>query len=1220
MNCRWIWILALLVWSSAALSDEIDDCNTSSDYARVIKGCTSLISGGNLNRRNAIRAFKKRASAYSETGNFDSAISDYTMALEFDPKAELTYAFRGEMYGKKADFEAAIRDLTKSLELKANSIAYVDRARIYEKMGDHARAITDYTKAIEFDAGSPSSSLYTSRAEAFMASGDYESAVGDCTKAIEADAADVELTNRNSTTADLFICRARALLGAGRFSEALHDSEYSLTLWPGVPAALTTRGRVLEALGRRDEAIADFQRALTNAPDYDEAKTVLAKLGVAARLPDEMQVLLKHVIDLDHDYKRDEAILAGKDYARAVERQKGTAGPEYAFALDLLFDLYAANDQLDEAEQAARQALAIRESAAVVDRLEIAKNLTNLAAILDRAQKYNEAEPNARKALEIREQALKPDHPRIAESLNNVAVLLFRQGQLAQSEALECRALQIIERDPDALGKPGERLLSVLNSLAAILEGEHRRADADAINRRALGVAEPLEERQQKQIADGTPPPSVEASMLGKNSYLFGGGRNWAQLLVSARGYVHDRRDQASDRDHIALPQNDSVFSPALRARVQALFRMGANESNNLAEGFLIAQRMLLNDAARAISKLATRFGTGNGALANLIREQQDRLDRRTDAFKLLHENYELGQISRIDEPEDALRQVIAEQDKALDETETKLKEQFPEFIALAHPEPLAISDVQAQLREGEALVMFKDFEAWANIIPEETFIWVVTKTDSRWVRSALGTKALTQNVASLRCGLDDANWVDASRWPTVTEDDKAARSAQIAQREQCKQLTGKDTSQWLPFDLVKAHELYSALFDEISDLVKDKQLLLVPSGPLTRLPFQVLVTEKPAAAIPTRAEEYAKASWLIREHSITVLPSVSSLKALRRDARPSTATIPFIGFGNPLLLGSANNDKRAFAKQACPKKPQASPIKVAGLAVPQRHVSLIRGGLGDVTVLREQPPLPETADELCTIASEIGGSDRDIHLGAEATESEVKTLSADGTLANARVVQFATHGLLANETSRVANALDEPALLLTPPATPTKDDDGLLTVSEVSQLKLDADWVILSACNTAGGGDDKNSEALSGLARAFFYSGARALLVSHWYVDSRASVQLTTRTFAELEKSPEIGRAEALRRAMLAAMQDVSRPKSWMPAAHPAVWAPFVLVGEGGASQAISDSAAATNVQASPAVAGDTGSIGSQDGRPATKTVRKRPKQPGTWDWLGNF
>ena len=116
-------------------------------------------------------------------------------------------------------------------------------------------------------------------------------------------------------------------------------------------------------------------------------------------------------------------------------------------------------------------------------------------------------------------------------------------------------------------------------------------------------------------------------------------------------------------------------------------------------------------------------------------------MDRRSKASELLHDNYEFGQVSRIEEPEETLRQSIAEEDKALDAIEAKLKQQFPEFIALAHPEPLTIVDVQAQLQEDEALVLFKDFEAWANIIPEEAFIWVVTKTDSRWVRSALGTE-----------------------------------------------------------------------------------------------------------------------------------------------------------------------------------------------------------------------------------------------------------------------------------------------------------------------------------------------------------------------------------------------------------------------------------------------------------------------------------------------
>ena len=97
-------------------------------------------------------------------------------------------------------------------------------------------------------------------------------------------------------------------------------------------------------------------------------------------------------------------------------------------------------------------------------------------------------------------------------------------------------------------------------------------------------------------------------------------------------------------------------------------------------------------------------------------------------------------------------------------------------------------------------------------------------------------------------------------------------------------------------------------------------------------------------------------------------------------------------------------------------------------------------------------------------------------------------------------MLHFATHGLLPHETASIAAGLAEAALLLTPPDAASDEDDGLLTASEVTLLKLNADWVIMSACNTGGG--DKSGEALSGLARAFFYAGARALLASHWYVD----------------------------------------------------------------------------------------------------------------------
>jgi CHAT domain-containing protein len=174
-----------------------------------------------------------------------------------------------------------------------------------------------------------------------------------------------------------------------------------------------------------------------------------------------------------------------------------------------------------------------------------------------------------------------------------------------------------------------------------------------------------------------------------------------------------------------------------------------------------------------------------------------------------------------------------------------------------------------------------------------------------------------------------------------------------------------------------------------------------------------------------------------------------------------------------------------------------------------------------------------------------------------QTTETSVKQTKLD----QYRIVYFATHALVSGETAKAAKGLAEPALVLSLPVTATAFDDGLLTSSEVAQLKLNADWVVLSACNTAAG-DRPGAEALSGLARAFFYAGARALLVSHWPVESEPAVKLMTTTFATIAENPKLGMAEALRRSMLSLMDDRTNPE-W---ANPTSWGPFVLVGEGGA------------------------------------------------------
>ncbi len=162
--------------------------------------------------------------------------------------------------------------------------------------------------------------------------------------------------------------------------------------------------------------------------------------------------------------------------------------------------------------------------------------------------------------------------------------------------------------------------------------------------------------------------------------------------------------------------------------------------------------------------------------------------------------------------------------------------------------------------------------------------------------------------------------------------------------------------------------------------------------------------------------------------------------------------------------------------------------------------------------------------------------------------------MSGRGELAQYRIVHFATHGAMAGDL----RSSEEPGLVLTPPQQASEEDDGYLSASEIAALKLDADWVILSACNTAAA-RAADAEALSGLARAFIYAQARALLVSHWAVYSDATVKLIPTAIHEMARDKIVGRAEALRRAMLALIDrgDISE-------AHPAYWAPFIVVGEG--------------------------------------------------------
>ena len=510
-------------------------------------------------------------------------------------------------------------------------------------------------------------------------------------------------------------------------------------------------------------------------------------------------------------------------------------------------------------------------------------------------------------------------------------------------------------------------------------------------------------------------------------------------------------------------------------------------------EAFEAAQWAYLSSAGKALRQLGLRAAGGSPELGDLIRQRQDLLELLAgkeaqargagDAALVLLR----GEI-------DSLRAEIA----ALD---ARLAAEFPGYGELAEPQPLAIADVQALLRDDEALLFFLPGSA-------NTHIWAIGRDDVAWYRAPLWTDWLGEEIANLRKDLDPNG---ASRGAiTLVE--------------------GMDRPRIAAFDRTNAFFLYTQLIEPVERVLAGKShVFVVADGPLGSLPLSVLVSERPKGA-DTDPAAMRDSAWLARRFAFTTLPSVDSLSVVRGTPPAETqgAREPFRGFGAPVIGIGAGEAMLASAPAE----------------------SFFRGALADVASVRALPALPQTGPELTRLAAALGAPQEAVLLGAHATEQAVK--GAD--LSHASVLAFATHGLLSGDLPGLA----EPALVLTPPDIATQEDDGLLTASEVAALKLSADWVILSACNTAGGDGRPDAEGLSGLARAFLYAGARAILVSHWPVRDDAAARLTTGAIAAMGK--DVGRSEALRRAMLALMQDESDPSL----AHPSAWAPFVVVGAG--------------------------------------------------------
>ena len=777
-----------------------------------------------------------------------------------------------------------------------------------------------------------------------------------------------------------------------------------------------------------------------------------------------------------------------------------------------------------------------------------AETLWRLGKLQYRSGNYAAGEATFGRLLEIHERVVGPDRPGTAAILSELALTIGHQSRFDDADQVFARA----ETAAQASFNPEDRL--ILYAYRASVHRDNNPSDALRWADQAVTLAERFPEtsrgrpfslaihavvlRTNKRLPESEGQAQKAIAMFERAGQDPDWRLWWVGELHELLGRLY--RDQGRYADArrefgLGLARRELLFGEAAPRSIEGNVWLAMTEQ---AAGDLDAA---LKHYRRAAELQVSHRSALEGARLPSVLFYLDALARAADErppqrSALADETFRAMQIPRGTETAKALRAMSARvgsgdpklaaltrelQDVNRRRTTTRAAI-AEELTRPAEQREAREEDLKRQLREAEDRTealetqMQAEFPRYARLTAERplsvTEVQGLLRPEEALITMLPGTQS-TYIVAVHR------GWIHAYR----ARLGRAALDTEVkALRASLDLTTGQRA-----YDVDRARRLYTALFGPVDGWLSGVQhLLVVPAGPLLAFPLGALVTNgaPPDADLDT-------VGYLANSVAISVLPSVAALRDLRAVAGRSSAPQPFIGFADP-AFGGDGRDRRNVTEAA----------------------NLCRQGEGiDPTILRGLPRLRESADEVKRIAAALGAGTDAVVTGAAATERRVR----ESDLARYRVVAFATHGLLPGELRCQA----EPALALTPPSTPTKGEDGLLDAREVATLKLDADWVVLSACNTAGPDGTLGGESLSGLTRAFFYAGARALLVSHWAVASGPTVDLTTAMFSAHAGDPGIGKAEALRRAQRALR---SKPQT----AHPFFWAPFVLVGDGGATR----------------------------------------------------
>jgi CHAT domain-containing protein len=503
------------------------------------------------------------------------------------------------------------------------------------------------------------------------------------------------------------------------------------------------------------------------------------------------------------------------------------------------------------------------------------------------------------------------------------------------------------------------------------------------------------------------------------------------------------------------------------------------------------------------VRRLASAAG---GSTAALLRRRNEAAEAFATAFRVEQSGFEQREAneSRLEAGAE-----LATARARLQQAHQELVAAFPEYESISRDSSLTISDAQSLVRPNEAILLAVPSSFGTHVI-------LVRHDRFEWVRSGLNAEQVNAAVQRLRWDLGARVYVE--------EETRQGWAAEAAGQG---------------FDRQTAFRLYQELIQPFADHLRDlDNLYVVAAGPLAGLPFHVLVTRAPERADADPAA-LRNTVWFGEEVPLTHLPSISSLALLRRlPAQSGESRTDYIGIGDPILEGTPSERGRG--------------LRNAHFASRRFGQSAMRSGVSaDVEWLRALPRLPGTALELEAVRQQLRAPSRSLLLADRATERNVRQTNLRGI----RLLIFSTHGLTAEEAIGVGEA----GLVLTPPPEGSTVDDGYLAASEIANLQMDADWAILSACNTATG---DAGEGFGALVRSFFAAGARNILASHWPVSDEVAPILISRTLAH-ERSG-MSRARSFQAAMREVRLDASHDAAGSSWAHPFYWAPFVLVGAG--------------------------------------------------------